>query len=181
MPLTGSEPSGHRPEAVLVYEDIARRIPHQGTMCLLERVIDWDPAHIHCEAHSHTAADNPLRAYGRLGAACGVEYAAQAMAIHGALVAEAASGSAAGTPRAGYLASMRNVVLAVDRLDTVTGPLDIRAERVTGDDNTVLYSFTVQAGERMLLSGRATVVLDASLLGLPAVPTTQAPSSRSAP
>ena len=29
--------------------------------------------------------DHPLRAHGRLGVACGVELAAQAMAVHGAL------------------------------------------------------------------------------------------------
>ena len=179
MPVSPGKPS-RETTAMLEHADIARRIPHQGAMCLLERVIAWDSEQIHCEASSHAAADNPLRAYGRLGAACGVEYAAQAMAIHGALIAEAASGSAGGSPRAGYLASMRNVVLAVDRLDTVAGPLAIRAERVTGDDNTVLYSFTVQAGEQLLLAGRAAVVLDASLLGPPAGLALQPPSSRSA-
>jgi predicted hotdog family 3-hydroxylacyl-ACP dehydratase len=144
-------------------EGIARRIPHQGRMCLLDAVTSWDDSHISCQASSHLAADHPLRAYGRLGAACGVEYAAQAMAVHGALVAEAAAGGRAGdAPRAGYLASMRGVTLWVDRLDTVAGPLTVSAERVTGDANTVLYSFMLQAGTQTLLSGRAIVVLDAA-------------------
>ncbi|MDP3821730.1 MAG: 3-hydroxylacyl-ACP dehydratase [Burkholderiales bacterium] len=132
-------------------------------MCLLDAVLGWDHDHIRCRAVNHRSPDHPLRAHGRLGAACGVEYAAQAMAVHGALVGES-GGSPAGDapPRAGYLAGMRGVTLHVDRLDTVDGPLSVNAQRITGDDNTVLYSFEVRAGEHPLLSGRAIVVLDAA-------------------
>lgn len=159
--------------ATLQHDEIARRIPHQGNMCLLDAVTSWDDSHIQCQASSHHAPDHPLRAYGRLGAACGVEHAAQAMAVHGALVAESlADGNANTTPRAGYLTSMRSVTLHVDRLDTVAGPLTVSAERITGDDNTVLYNFKVQAGAQTLLSGRAVVVLDAAALAqLPPVGT----------
>lgn len=145
-------------------QEIARRIPHQGSMCLLDAVLAWDDNLIRCQTSTHLSADHPLKAHGRLGAACGVEYAAQAMAVHGALVAESMDHGAAGgsPPRAGYLASMRSVILFVDRLDTVDGPLTVNAERITGDANTVLYSFTVQSGAQTLLSGRAAVVLDAA-------------------
>ena len=172
--------AAHLP-ATLQHADIARRIPHQGTMCLLASVSAWDTQHIICQASSHHAPDHPLRAHGRLGAACGVEYAAQAMAVHGTLVAEALAGPNAATtpPRAGYLASMRSVTLFVDRLDTVAGDLTIRADRLTGDDNTVLYSFAVQAGDQPLLSGRAVVVLDASALALP--PSTPPPAAAAPP
>lgn len=145
-------------------EQIARRIPHQGDMCLLERVVRWDASRIECEASSHRDADNPLRAHGRLGIACGVEYAAQAMAVHGALAAEAA-GQGGSAPRAGYLASVRGVNLNATRLDDVAGDLTVRAERVMGDENNIVYSFELAEGARPLLSGRATVVLDASLAG----------------
>lgn len=153
----------------LTHDEIARRIPHQGDMCLLATVTAWDGDRIACQASSHQAADNPLRTHGRLGAACGVEYAAQAMAVHGALVAESRAGGvdADSVPRAGYLASIRSVTLSVDRLDTLAAPLLISAERLTGDDNTVLYSFAVTAGDTRLLSGRAVVVLDAAALSLP--------------
>jgi predicted hotdog family 3-hydroxylacyl-ACP dehydratase len=155
----------------LSHNEIARRIPHQGTMCLLDTVTAWDGDRIECQASSHQAADNPLRAQGRLGAACGVEYAAQAMAVHGALMAEGTADSfdADAVPRAGYLASIRSVTLHVDRLDTVAAPLLVSAERITGDNNTVLYNFAVKAGDTALLSGRAVVVLDASALSLPPV------------
>jgi predicted hotdog family 3-hydroxylacyl-ACP dehydratase len=146
-------------------DGIGQRIPHQGTMCLLDAVKRWDEESICCEASSHLAADHPLRAHGRLGAACGIEYAAQAMAVHGALVAESAGDAAVAAPRTGYLAGVRGVTLHVDRLDMVAGPLTVDAQRITGDANTVLYNFAVQAGGQVLLSGRAIVVLDAAQLG----------------
>ncbi|MBI2307323.1 MAG: 3-hydroxylacyl-ACP dehydratase [Rhodocyclales bacterium] len=125
-------------------------------MCLLDAVVDWSPAAIRCRAGSHRSDDNPLRADGQLGAACGIEYAAQAMAVHGALLA--GSGD---RPRQGYLASVRGVDFYAERLDDVAGDLDIAAERVSGDDNNVLYQFTVSGDGRLLLAGRAAVILDA--------------------
>jgi len=143
-------------------EEIARRIPHQGAMCLLERVVAWTPERIECEATSHRSPANPLRAHGRLGIACGIEYAAQAMAVHGGLVAQLHA-SAPGSPRAGYLASVRGVQLHARRLDDLDGALKVNAQRVLGDGNTIVYSFEVASDRGPLLSGRATVVLDAAL------------------
>jgi predicted hotdog family 3-hydroxylacyl-ACP dehydratase len=152
-----------KPPRVLQRTDIAMRIPHQGAMCLLDRVTAWDDSQIFCEAARHGASDNPLREYGRLGAACGIEYAAQAMAVHGALIAEAGSvsGKAAPASKVGYLVSVRGVRLHVERLDDVRGALAIHAERVTGDDASILYRFTVHGEGALLVSGRAVVLLDA--------------------
>ena len=165
MPLT-------RAPATLQHADIARRIPHQGSMCLLECVSAWDTQQIRCEASSHRDSNNPLRAHGRLGAACGIEYAAQAMAVHGALLAESGAGAASQGPTLGYLASVRGVTLHVDRLDDLSDALSIHAERLSGDSSTILYSFTVHAGRRLLLGGRAAVILDAQGLALPQPGTT---------
>lgn len=145
--------------ADLSHDWIAARIPHQGDMCLLDAVTDWSDEHIVCRAVGHTDSAHPLRAAGRLGAANGIEYAAQAMAVHGALVAGAGSAS-----RQGYLTSVRSVTLHVDRLDDLAGALEVRAERLSGDVNNVLYRFTVGHGGRCLLEGRAAVVLDADSL-----------------
>jgi predicted hotdog family 3-hydroxylacyl-ACP dehydratase len=124
-------------------------------MCLLDEVLEWDAGRIRCRASSHRAQNNPLRAHGRLGAACGVEYAAQAMAIHGALLAEA---TAVAGPRVGYLASVRSVSLFAERLDDVQSDLIATASRMTSDSATVLYEFSVGSAERILLNGRATIV-----------------------
>jgi len=139
---------------------IARHIPHQGSMCLLDCVEAWDRQRIQCRASSHRAADNPLRAYGRLGAACGIEYAAQAMAVHGALLASPDSTRA----RVGYLASVRGTQLHVSRLDDIAADLEVAATCITRNENTILYQFSVSAEGRLLLEGRATVVLDADAL-----------------
>jgi predicted hotdog family 3-hydroxylacyl-ACP dehydratase len=87
---------------------------------------------------------------------CGVEYAAQAMAVHGALL-----GTSRQRPRAGFLTSVRDVQAQVARLDTMDGTLLVEAERLSGNDNTLLYRFALTCGDRLLLSGRATVMLDA--------------------
>lgn len=134
---------------------IAARIPHAGAMCLLDAVLDWSPETIRCRATGHRDADNPLRADGRLGVACGVEYAAQAMAVHGALLAPAG-----GKPRQGYLASVRGVDFFAARLDDVAGDLDVEAERISGDGDNVLYRFAVRGDGHLLLAGRAAVILD---------------------
>ena len=133
---------------------IERHIPHRGRMCLLDEVLQWDLAEIRCRASSHRLPDNPLRAHGRLGAACGVEYAGQAMAVHGAIVA-ALTGTEA---RVGYLTSVRNLMLHVTRLDDLSGNLLVRAQRLAGDEGSALYEFALECGERQLLSGRAGIV-----------------------
>ena len=81
------------------------------------------------------------------------------MAIHGALLA-----GNAGQPRQGYLTSVRGVTLHAARLDDLPGELIVRAERLSGDANNILYQFSVSHADRCLLAGRAAVVLDASAL-----------------
>ena len=93
--------------APLDRDAIARLVPHAGAMCLLDRALSWDAEGIACEADRHRDPANPLRRDGRLPAICGVEYALQAMALHGALLAP---GGAAAQP-AGYLSSLRDVSL----------------------------------------------------------------------
>jgi predicted hotdog family 3-hydroxylacyl-ACP dehydratase len=135
---------------------IESHIPHHGTMCLLEEVLSWDMTRTSCRATSHRSSDNPLRAFGRLGAVCGIEYAAQTMAVHGALIASS-TGTAA--PR-GFLASVRNIDLHAERLDDVASDLVASVEHITGDERTVMYEFAVSSREQILLSGRAAVVFD---------------------
>lgn len=142
-------------------QQIAARIPHCADMCLLDSVEHWDADSIRCNSQSHRDNSNPLREAGRLGAACGVEYAAQAMAIHGALLAGLADDT---RPRAGFLASMRDVQFHATRLDDIADALCIEAERLTGDGHSILYSFSVSAADKVLLTGRAAVVLDAGAI-----------------
>ena len=135
---------------------IQAHIPHHGRMCLLDEVIEWNSKRISCRSCGHRAADHPLRAHGRLGAACGIEFAAQAMAVHGALIAAASIVK----PAAGFLASVRGMRLYVSRLDDVEADLICDAVRIAGDRGSALYEFALRAAAMPLVSGRATVVLD---------------------
>jgi len=140
-------------------DGIARRIPHSGSMCLLDRLQAWDADAIHCTTHSHTQVDNPLRTASGLMAPNLIEYAAQAMALHGGLLATEGA-----PPSAGFLASARNVRLWVARLDTLSGDLQVHARRLSGDARQVLYEFNVnEAGGSTVAEGRAVVVLNTPL------------------
>jgi predicted hotdog family 3-hydroxylacyl-ACP dehydratase len=136
---------------------IESHIPHHGGMCLLDEVVEHNAEQVRCRSGTHRAPDNPLRRDGQLGIACGIEYAAQAMAIHGALVH-------AERPEAGFLASVRGVRLSASRLDDIEADLYCHAAHVAGDALSAMYRFTVSAGDKILLEGRASVVLDATRL-----------------
>lgn len=141
---------------------IARHIPHADAMCLLDQVVEWDQGHIRCYSGTHRDRANPLRRDGQLHVLCAVEYAAQAMAVHGALL----TGSAGQEhkPKPGYLVSVRDLAWQIDRLDQLPGLLQIDAQRLMGDTQNVVYRFAVSHAGAELATGRATVVLEASAL-----------------
>ena len=149
----------------LGHDAIAALIPHSGTMCLLARLERWDLQRIVCTATDHRAATHPLRTRSGLLSPCAIEYAAQAMALHGALIGQAAGAPA--TP--GYLASARNVQLHVLRLDDlpaaagVPDELRIEATRTAGDAQQILYAFSVSHAGSTVAEGRAAVVLNTAL------------------
>jgi predicted hotdog family 3-hydroxylacyl-ACP dehydratase len=131
---------------------VARLIPHQGAMCLLEGVSACDAQGIACTSATHRDAANPLRRDGMLPAICGVEYGLQAMALHGALTA--------GAPQpAGFVAALAGVDLAAERLDDVAGALEITATALSRESRGFIYAFAVAGDGRVLVSGRGTVVL----------------------
>lgn len=143
--------------AALGKADIAALIPHAGAMCLLDSVVFWDSRSIVCRATGHREANHPLACDGSVDAICGVEYAAQAMAIHGGL-------TAGRRPKAGYLASVRNVICHAARLDLARDDLEVAATLLATDPGGAIYSFLVRFGDVTILEGRAAVVIDAARL-----------------
>jgi predicted hotdog family 3-hydroxylacyl-ACP dehydratase len=139
---------------------IAARIPHSGPMCLLERVVSWDSEKVVCEAINHRDTNHPLAQNKKLDATAAIEYAAQAMAVHGALIAESKVDA---VPKVGYLASVRDVTCAVPYLHALAGVLQIEATRLMGEDTRVMYEFQVSNEGRVCVTGRAAVVMDAGL------------------
>ncbi len=154
----GDRQGAHGRDVVIDKSEWARLIPHQGLMCLLDRVIGWDEACIHARSASHRRADNPLRGDGVLRAVHLCEYGAQAMTVHGALLARAAGGAAA----PGYLVSLRGVELARPRIDDLGGELDVHAERLLGGDGSWQYAFRIEHAGDVIGRGRAAVMLHPS-------------------
>ncbi len=129
-------------------------IPHAGAMCLLETVTFWDETRIMCMTQTHRDPANPLRRQGRLAVQHGVEYGAQAAAIHGSLRAQAA-----GQPAPpGYLAALRDVRWVVTDLDAVAAPLEVAAHLLMGDASHCIYAIQVSAGgQQVLAEARITI------------------------
>ncbi len=137
---------------------IAALIPHAGAMCLLDEVTHWDDCTVSARSRTHRDAGNPLRSDGCIPALSAIEYAAQAMAVHGALV-----GAVSERPLAGYLVSVRKVICLSPRLDDHEGDLFVEARQLAGDAERVMYSFALRVGDAEVLSGTATVKLDAGV------------------
>ncbi|HET9963615.1 MAG TPA: hypothetical protein VFQ34_14830 [Nitrospiraceae bacterium] len=144
---------------------IADLVPHQGSMCLLDDVLEWDERIIVCRASSHRRPDHPLRERWGLYAHCGIEYGAQAAAAHAALV-----DGPHRPARRGLLAAIRDLITHVPRLDTVEGLLTIRAELLlVHDGGGRVYGITLSGGFQTLVTARISVVTveaaDLSLVG----------------
>lgn len=135
-------------------EELCDLIPHSGCMCLLESVLDWSAGEIRCAATSHTDPDNPLYNNGRLASVHLLEYGAQAMAVHGGLLARE-SGTRV---RPGYLAALRDVVLQQEFVDHIMAPLVVDAQMIATVTDSFMYRFTITAESIVLASARATII-----------------------
>ena len=138
-------------------DDILALVPHQGAMCLWDEVVAWDAQSIRLRAGNHRDPAHPLRSGGRLHALHLCEYGAQAMAVHGGLLARHAGGRAA----AGMLVALRGVTLHVARIDDLAGPLECEAEALVAGATGQQYAFRITHGGALLAEGRAAVMLGA--------------------
>jgi predicted hotdog family 3-hydroxylacyl-ACP dehydratase len=120
---------------------VATLLPHAGAMVLVDAIVDCNARRIVCASACHRDPHNPLRMNGHLPTLCGIEIAAQAMALHGALSRD--------PPRAlrfGRLAAIHDVAVLHPALEGSSG--DARG-----------YGFRITSDGTALLAGRATVVM----------------------
>ncbi len=134
------------------YKDkIEQLIPHSGTMCLIDRVDYWDEQTIRCASASHQNPDNPLRLDGKLSSIHLLEYGAQAMAIHGGLLAK--------TSIPGMLAAVRDVSIITDEIDHITDEIIISATVEMNTETGASYQFIISDSiTKVLLNARATII-----------------------
>ena len=130
-------------------------VPHTGTMCLLDEVVGFDDHQVTLVTRSHLMPRHPLAREGRLSMVNLCEYGAQAMAVHGGLLA-ARDGQRAAP---GYLVSLRDISLAAGDLSMIDATLNVEATRLHGDANGWQYRFMIVADGVALASGRAAVLL----------------------
>ena len=142
-------------KAPLDQATIRRLIPHAGAMCLLDRVVSWNDAEIECAAVSHRAGDNPLRHDDALPIHAGIEYCAQAIAVHGQL-----TGKNSGPPRRGYIAVVMNTDWRAQRLDNIEGELRVFAKKQVVLQQGVTYAFAIRHEGHTLLTGQTVVALE---------------------
>jgi predicted hotdog family 3-hydroxylacyl-ACP dehydratase len=136
-------------------EEIRSLIPHAGSMCFLEAVEAWDEHSARCTTRTHLDAAHPLRRGGQLAALHLVEYGAQAMAVHGGLLARRNTG---GKAAPGMLTSLRDCVLHVQRVDDIDRALTVVARKLFASAAGWMYQFEVSVGERKLAEGRLSVI-----------------------
>jgi predicted hotdog family 3-hydroxylacyl-ACP dehydratase len=129
-------------------------VPHAGSMCLLEGLVSWDAAGATLVTRSHASPANPLRRGGRLSALCLCEYGAQAMAVHGALMARASGRG----PAPGLLVSLRDVELFATSVESLPDKLRVEVRRLEGSPGGLQYRFLVTHAGRELARGRAAVI-----------------------
>jgi predicted hotdog family 3-hydroxylacyl-ACP dehydratase len=141
---------------VLLHRDeIAALVPHAGTMCLWDEVLAWDDTTLRMRAHNHRDPAHPLRSDGVLRALHLCEYGAQAMAVHGGLLARQAGGHAA----PGMLVALRGIELHVARIDDLPGAIECEAAVIARSDDSQQYGFRIRHGGMLLAEGRAAVML----------------------
>jgi predicted hotdog family 3-hydroxylacyl-ACP dehydratase len=136
--------------------EIELRLPHAGSMNLLHEIINFDQTSLNALAISHLESNNPLRVDGKIATINGVEYAAQAMAVHGSLLSER---DGINSPVNGYIASVRNIDIQIPSFPEQASPLKIKVEQLMSNDNGFTYQFYLSCEQQLFISGKITVFL----------------------
>ncbi len=139
---------------------ICQLLPHSGTMCLIDEIVSWDKEMLVAKTMSHTELKNPLTNEDSLNSIHGVEYAAQAMALHSALIK---SEKMEQTKTRGYLASVKNINILQEYLfekqgDDIT-PLLIKVFVLMAGSQGFSYQFEILKGDQVYISGKITIFL----------------------
>ncbi len=129
-------------------------IPHSQGMSLLDTILAVANKKISCQTGSHLLAVNPLKVNGQLSKCHLIEYAAQAIAVHGGLLNKAQGNN---EPQAGHIAMVKSVTWG--KFNPNTANLTIMATKIMADDVSKLYEYQVSDAEQQIVcSGKVLVV-----------------------
>lgn len=133
---------------------ICERLPHGDAMVMLDAVTRWNADTILCETRRHVDAANPLRSQDSLHASAGIEFAAQAIALHGLLKARPG-----GNVRQAVIAGLKKVEWTHQRLDDAGDMLTVRATASSQLGDGAHYYFEIaDASDAVIVSGEALVM-----------------------
>ena len=135
--------------------ELSKFLPHGNEMCLLSSVEYWDASSITCLTSTHRNQDNPLRRQGVLGMIAGLEYAAQALAVHIGLTTDISKRNAS----VGYLGAVRDLQVHSRTFQQFTEDLTIEANILLQQSMSFIYTFSIRAQETPLLQGRASIFI----------------------
>lgn len=136
-------------------QQLCKLIPHDGSMCLLESVDSWDESQIVCSSKSHHNPDNPLKDGNRLGCVNAIEYGAQAVAIHGRLLAEDSNP----VSQSGFLVQIKDLDFDDCDLSVLPGALTIKAQQLHCDRTSMLYRITIKHDHNQIMQGRVMIFI----------------------
>lgn len=126
-------------------EQIAALIPHGSAMCMLDEVVAWDSEQIHCRSTGFASPDNPLFERDQLPSVLLIEYAAQAAAIHSALLAPATE-----VARSAYIGAVKQLEL-VKPLSDNQAAIDIEAICLLNNNGGAIYAVVAQQRGEVLM------------------------------
>lgn len=129
-------------------------IPHKGSMCLLDKVEQWDQQTVACISMSHHLPHNPLLEDGQLNAMVLVEYAAQAAAIHASL-----TGAGIGGTHTALIGAVKALKLHCRSVAPSQKILTVVAQSILQSGGGAIYQIEVRAQDALLVEARVVLVL----------------------
>lgn len=127
---------------------IAALIPHGKAMCMLDEVVAWDVQQIRCRSSYFAHSDNPLFEKGQLDSVLLLEYAAQAAAVHAALLQ-----STLGSARPAYVGAVKSVEILKPVSDNRSA-IDIEAHCLLNNSSGAIYEVLAHQQGDLLIRGR---------------------------
>ncbi len=128
---------------------LAELLPHGAGMSMLDEVVTWGDAKVHCRTRSHRRGDNPLLANGAQQSILLVEYAAQAAAVHAGLLQ-----SQLGEARPAYVGAVKNIEICQPTLPESDDPLDVVVTAEYLSQDGAIYRFDIDCVAERVISGR---------------------------